>query len=352
MTTQVDTTETHAIHTAPAIPGLAFRGFRGEGDYAVIASLIRSCKEADQLDQVFGVEEIANTYAHLSHFDHARDLIFAEVDGTVAGYGRVTWEQEGDGTRLYDVSGAVRPEWRRRGIGGAMLRWQERRLREIAAGHPEDGPRYFQGWASETQVAKAALLTGTGYAPAAYFAEMLRPGLENIPDAPLPEGIEMRPVLPEHYRLIWEADKEACADHWGVTAEEFSDEAYERWLHHPVIFQPALWRIAWDGEEVVGQVKSFIDPDENEEYGRRRGYTEFISVRRPWRRRGIARALLCLSLHAIKERGMEEANLGVHTDNPNGAFRLYESVGFRTVKMHMVYRKPMQAESAPFPRRV
>lgn len=92
--------------------------------------------------------------------------------------------------------------------------------------------------------------------------------------------------------------------------------------------------------------------DKNKEFGRRRGYTEFISVRKPWRRRGIARALLCLSLHALKERGMEEADLGVHTDNPNRAFRLYESVGFRTIKMHTVYRKPLRAEGSSFPRRV
>ena len=44
---------------------------------------------------------------------------------------------------------------------------------------------------------------------------------------------------------------------------------------------------------------------------------------------------------AIKERGMEEAALGVHTENPNGAFRLYESMGFRVNRMYTIYRKPM-----------
>jgi ribosomal protein S18 acetylase RimI-like enzyme len=62
-------------------------------------------------------------------------------------------------------------------------------------------------------------------------------------------------------------------------------------------------------------------------------------VRRPWRRRGLARSLLVQSLHAIKERGMTEAALGVDTQNPTGALRLYESVGFRPVKRFTAYQK-------------
>ena len=99
--------------------------------------------------------------------------------------------------------------------------------------------------------------------------------------------------------------------------------------------------MAWDGEEVAGQVRSYISPAENAEYRRKRGYTEFISVRRPWRRRGVARALLCQSLEALRDRGMEEAALGVMTENPNGAFGLYESVGFRVVKQYTSYEKPV-----------
>ena len=69
-------------------------------------------------------------------------------------------------------------------------------------------------------------------------------------------------------------------------------------------FDPSLWRVAWDGDDVVGMVRSFINAGENAEYERKRGYTQYISVRRPWRRRGIARALLVMGLHALKERGV------------------------------------------------
>ncbi|MBP1632328.1 MAG: Acetyltransferase, partial [Acidobacteria bacterium] len=70
-------------------------------------------------------------------------------------------------------------------------------------------------------------------------------------------------------------------------------------------------------------------------------YTESISVRRPYRRRGLARSLLVQSLHAVRERGMAEAALGVLTENLHGAFRLYESVGFRVVRRWTTLRKPL-----------
>ena len=66
------------------------------------------------------------------------------------------------------------------------------------------------------------------------------------------------------------------------------------------------------------------------------------SARRPWRRRGLARALIARSLRLLQELGMEEAALGVDAENPNSALRLYESMGFRTVKQHGTYRKALE----------
>jgi hypothetical protein len=82
----------------------------------------------------------------------------------------------------------------------------------------------------------AALLEKNGYRPERYGFEMVRPDLEDIPDTPLPEGLEVRPVLPEHYRAIWEADTEAFRDHWGFV--EPSEEDYQAWLVDTTVFQP------------------------------------------------------------------------------------------------------------------
>ena len=88
-------------------------------------------------------------------------------------------------------------------------------------------------------------------------------------------------------------------------------------------------------------VLNFVNHEENQEYDRKRGYTESICVRRPWRRRGLAKALIARSFKVIKDLGMTEAALGVDTENPNGALQLYKSMGFQVAKQHTTYRKPL-----------
>jgi GNAT superfamily N-acetyltransferase len=132
--------------------------------------------------------------------------------------------------------------------------------------------------------------------------------------------------------------QEAFQDHWGYVPG--TEENYQEWLNGR-LFQPALWQIAWAGEEVIGTVLAFIDEAQNRKYNRRRGYTEEITVRRPWRKHGVARALIARSLQQLKALGMTEAALGVDTENLSGALRLYESMGFRPVQRGSIYAKPL-----------
>jgi mycothiol synthase len=324
---------------APAVLGLAFRGFRGEVDYPAMAAVIAGSKEVDGLEWAQSVEDVARTYRHLVNCDANRDMLFVEVGGEVVGYGRVWWERELEGKWRYQHFAHLLPAWRGKGIRRTMLRHNERRLREIAAEHPADGPRLFEAWASDTETHWGSLLVDEGYEAVRHGFEMVRPDLEDIPDLPLPEGLEVRPVEPEQIDVIWEAAREAFRDHWGET--EWHEEWLEEWKESPT-FQPHLWQVAWDGDEVAGMVLNFVNHEENQEYERRRGYTETICVRRPWRRRGLAKALIARSFQVVKDLGMTEAALGVDTENPNGALQLYKSMGFRPVKQHTTYRKPME----------
>jgi ribosomal protein S18 acetylase RimI-like enzyme len=86
---------------------------------------------------------------------------------------------------------------------------------------------------------------------------------------------------------------------------------------------------------------SFVFRDENERLGVRRGWLEHVSVRRPWRRRGLAAALIADSLRGLRERALDEAALGVDAENPTGALRLYESLGFYRYRTGISYRKAL-----------
>ncbi len=327
------------IPDAPSIPGLSFRRFRGETDFPKMVAVIAASAQADRVERVDTVEEVQKNYQHLVNSDPATDTVFAEIDGEVVGFSRVFWfQEEATRHRIYASFGFLTPQWRRQGIGRAILKHNQRRLREIAADHPYDGERFLRGWAFNNEIGTIAMLVQDGYQPVAHGALMVRPDLENLPEAQLPDGVEVRPVEEAHLPAIHAAEVEAFRDHWGFSPEL---EAHpENWVDTPYV-DPSLWRVAWVGDQVVGMVRSFINPRENEKFERLRGWTEHISVRRPWRRQGVARALLCMSLHAIRERGMAEGALGVHVENPNGAFHLYESVGFRMVRLDTDYRKPL-----------
>ena len=183
------------------------------------------------------------------------------------------------------------------------------------------------------------LLTSDGYQAVAHHATMIRPNLDNIPDRRLPDGVVIRPVTEEHMRAIWEADIEAFRDHFGYS--EQTEQDWKRFLGDP-LQDKTLWKVAWHGDQVVGQVRSFISQKQNAEFGRKRGYTEYISTAREWRGQGIAGALICASLGELKKRGMEDAGLGVHVDNPTGAYRLYESLGFEVTSPGNTYQRPLQ----------
>jgi mycothiol synthase len=109
----------------------------------------------------------------------------------------------------------------------------------------------------------------------------------------------------------------------------------------------SLWKVAWAGDVVVGQVKPFINAEENAERGTLRGYTEYISTHRDWRNRGIAGALLAKSLRELRDRGMTEAVLGVDTNNPGGAFQLYTRLGFELQSYEAIYTRAATDAALP-----
>jgi ribosomal protein S18 acetylase RimI-like enzyme len=337
MSTQVS--ERIDIENAPALPGLVFRGFRGKEDYPGMAAVIDGSKVEDKVERSTTVDDIANTYEHLTHCDPYKDMLFAEVSGEIISYQRVFWEQELGGTRTYFILNFILPAWRRKGIGTAMLHWGEDRLRQIAAEHPQDGPRFFTAWTADTARGTVALLEKEGYAPVRYGYEMKRDLSEPFPEAPLPAGLEIRPLEESHLRPIWEAMSEAFRDHWGYVPP--TEENFQEWLGEPN-FDPSIFKIAWDGSQVAGMVQNYILSEENEEYQRKRGYTEGICVRRPWRKRGLAHALIVESMKMFKAMGMTETALGVDAENTSGALRLYESLGYRQMKKSITYRKPMK----------
>jgi mycothiol synthase len=328
---------TASVKALPRLDGVEFRGFRGPSDYPHFARIITAWAQGAGDDRVETAEGIASGYENLQRCDPFQDLVVVEIEEHPVAYSRVWWAEESGGPHLYEHACFVDPEFGGRGIGKALFAWNEARLREIASEHAVD-EQLFEVWANDRNVAATALIRDAGYEPITYSADMVRPSVDDLPDHSLPEGLEIRPVREEDIRIIWEADVEAFRDHWGFV--EHTEADYQRFLAYPYL-DPTLWKIAWDDEGVAGQVKSFIDTAQNEAHGKRRGWTEAISTSRRWRRRGVAKALIVESIRELAARGMTEVALGVHTENPNGAYDLYAGLGYEVTATWTTYRKAL-----------
>lgn len=144
------------------------------------------------------------------------------------------------------------------------------------------------------------------------------------PAARVPDGMSIRTFEPGRDDApVHAALAEAFADHWGMTFPSF-----EEWLHLQVegegsAFDPSLWFVATEGDVVVGAACCRASSPRSDDTAT----VMELAVRRPWRRRGIALAMLHSAFSELHRRGIARVELNVDAESPTGATRVYERAG-------------------------
>lgn len=303
-------------------------------DVPAWTELFAAVEAEDRLGEVLGEEDVGSVLA-LSYFDAARD-------------GRLLWSPERElvasGTvvcfpstrhRRIGLSGTVRPSWRGRGVGTALLTWQIERGLELAAelaraARGEAASAEIAAWleveAPEEDTGRNALFTDHGFSPLRYYLEMRRPLGEPFPEVAVPGVLSLVPFDPKRDADVRDAHNEAFLDHWGSTG--LDAETWAMWVsgHHD--FRPDLSFMVVDGDEIAGYALNSVHPNDWPELGFTEGWTHQLGVRRPWRGKGVARALLHATFNAFATEGLEFATLDVDSENPTGALALYLGMGY------------------------
>src|SRR5262249_774001 len=238
-----------AVPEAPAITGLRFRRYTGPHDLPGVVDGLHAARPADGGGWLPSPDEMRDEFAHLATERPERDMILAEIDGRLVAFARAGWAIR-DGRHDYHTSGSVLPEFRRRGLGRALLHAQQDRLREVAAAehHLADESALFTAESLDGEAGSRALLAADGYQAFRWFAKMLRPLADPIAVAPVPAGLEIRPVEERDWRKIFAAEAEAFRDHFGH--REWTEEDF-RYIFESSELDTSLWRVVWDGDEVA-----------------------------------------------------------------------------------------------------
>ena len=250
-----------------------------------------------------------------------------------------------------EVGGVVHPAYRRRGIGTALLRWAERQARAILAAAPADAHLVLNAHCYDVDQGARALLGQEGYHRAREWIH-LTVILDEPPPAPVfPPGITVRELdQRSDWPQVGPALDEAFMDHWGQigmaadpapspdppadgqpsTATAIEDDPY---------FNSAgLCFVALHGDEVVGSCLCNARTIEWPDVGR----VGSLSIRRPYRRQGIARALLHHAFGAFYQRGVRRIVTDTDGASFTGANHLYAQVGMSIYRRELTFERTLR----------
>ena len=318
-----------------ATPSLVLRAYRGPEDHPAMTGIAAAVRALNGDAELGTVADMDNHYGHLDQAELPRDCALVEDDGHVVAYGRASWAPLANGEGRVDCILNIDPDARDHGVEELLVGHAMRRAAEIMSGRGLEPISRAIFYVTGRDPALTRVLEARGLERVRRGAQLIRPDFEAIPDLPIPSPLRIRPIDPADramHRGIFDADARAFADSYGQEAP--TEAAFDEFLGQPT-FDPTLWRVAFDGDIIAGQILNYMgDPDPD---GTRIGWTEAISVQPEYRRRGLARALLAESLRAVRDAGATSAGLGVDTQNPNQALVLYESLGFRIVSETFEY---------------
>ncbi|MGH2541300.1 MAG: GNAT family N-acetyltransferase [Ardenticatenaceae bacterium] len=311
-----------------------------EADIEAVVALLNLCSIAEIGAPDFTVEQFANELRIPGIAWELDTRVVYSPDGQLVGYQDILPLKEPPVHPL--TWGKVHPDFEGMGIGTALLIWGEARARQLMGRAPGDLRVTLRAFALSTHLPTQRLLRSFGMAPIRYYLQM-RIELNEAPPVPAwPTGIALRPFDRERDALaVYQALDEAFSDHWGHQ-EQPPEEGFKQWAHfvfNPENYDPTLWFIATDGDEIAGVSRCHLNLPEDPELG----WVAQLAVRRAWRRRGLALALLHHSFDAFYRRGRKRVGLSVDAENLTGAVRLYACAGMHAIRQYDTYEKELRA---------
>jgi mycothiol synthase len=313
------------------------RQYTGDADLQGVCDLLNFCDSVDKLDDNYAPEDLRTEFTS-PDINSERDLrLWEDEEGRLVAFGQMWIPKEGDELDGY-LYLRVHPDVRGSRIEESMISWGSERLREVSRerGMPAklfSGTRDFHTYG-------IGVLEAHGFEPVRYWFKMERPLDEPIAEPHFPEGYTLRHLQGEEDVAPWvDCFNQSFIDHWNH--HPVTIESHKHWLTDPKYRSELDLRAVTPDGTVAALCFCIIDPKDNLRNNRSHGWIAELGTRRGHRKIGLGTAMLLAGMKKLKAEGMQKAMLGVDAENPSGALRLYESVGFRTVMTSVTYSKEL-----------
>jgi mycothiol synthase len=189
-----------------------------------------------------------------------------------------------------------------------------------------------RAFASDQDEAADAVLRSFGFEPIRYGFRMMIDLAGDLPEPRWPDGFTVRPFRSGDERRFHQGHQESFADTWDFTPEPF--ESWAHWFMGAAVFEPEHWFVVERGDELAAVAMCRISETEEDA-----GWVRILGVLPPYRRRGLANALLRHVFRHFTDLGMERVGLGVDGESPTGAVALYEQAGMHVVRRNVTYER-------------
>ncbi|MFD1718716.1 GNAT family N-acetyltransferase [Georgenia deserti] len=312
----------------PTHPEVTWRAATA-ADVETVLALYRAAGAVDHPYFVVPRHEVTGKFSS-STVDPARDTMMAITpSGDVVAAGSATLGA-GRATEVQTfIAGTVHPNWRGRGLGRELARWQVDRARQQLAGVDSDLPGSIGNFTEDHQDDVLALMARFGLQTRRYFTEMEWHG-GHVPDVAVPDDVRIVPFTRELSEATRHARNDAFRDHWG--SQPTHEERWSQNLVDNEHFRPDLSRVvvekAAGGPRVLAFAMASVDEENWAVRGWRVAYVDLIGVRRERRGQRLAPAVMAAQMRAVRDAGLDGTILDVDTENPTGALGLYERMGY------------------------
>ena len=294
------------------------------------------------------VDATGNIWSHRYVPFTSEKVVAVNSQDKVIGYAYFT---SNDNNIVAETGCAVHPDYWKRGIGTALLKWAEERATHTSRRAPAGIRTALQTSPFEAETGVISLLKEQGYAAVREWVHLVIE-LKELPVIPtLASELSLRQMDLDHdWDIVGPAMDEAFTDHWGnIPAEYLESEKEEKTLSaseekpesptdDSYSNAPGYCFIVLDGDTVAGGILCNAKLVERSDTGR----VGSIFVRPAYRRRGIARALMLAAFDAFWKNGLRRIITDTDANSFTDSTRLYKGLGMKPYRSEFTYEKEIR----------